>query len=351
MFSGILDESIRECGAGASHSKNVESMLTVRVGPGQLARSRFALSRLAELSCALEVLTHPVRAPFALGWVEATRPRLDIGAVSLVHALVEHESPYVPDFLVPLPAEYEPALDTELAAVATTPAAIVRRQLERTFPTGPLPEAVAGVLDRGGERAVAETAAEQLRHCWRVTLADSWPALSRVLDEDVRHRAARAARVGFAEILTDLHPTLHWDGTTLTKDAAYDLTLDTAPGVVLTPSVFLPWPAVWNGAPEDVLLGYPARGRGAVWTSPSPVLGTPALSTRRASLLADLDTPRSTSELATRHHLSPATVSYHLNRLCSDGLVTRRQDGHKVLYAATAGARSLLTAMSEAVRR
>lgn len=325
-------------------------MLTVRVGPRQLGRSRFALSRLAELSCALEVLTHPGRAPFARGWVDATRPRLDIGAVSLVHTLVEHESPYVPDFLVPLPAEYEPALDTELDAVAATPAATVRHQLARTFPSGPLPEAVVRVLERGGERAVAETAALQLRHCWRVTLDGSWPVLRRVLDEDVRHRAARAARVGFAEILTDLHPTLRWDGATLTKEAAYDLALDAAPGLVLTPSVFLPWPAVWKGAPDDVLLGYPARGRGAVWTSPSPVLGAPALSTRRVTLLADLDTPRSTSELAARHQLSPATVSYHLNRLCSDGLVTRRQDGHSVLYAATDGARSLLTAMSEAAR-
>lgn len=323
-------------------------MLTVRVDAGQLVRSRFALSRLAELSCALEVLTHPDRAPFARGWVDATRPRLDLDAVALVHALVEHKSAYVPDFLVPLPADYEPALDTELAAVATTPAGTVRQQLAKTFPDGPLPAAVAEVLDRGGERAVAELAAEQLRRSWQVTLADSWPALRRVLDEDVRHRAAHAARAGFAEILTGLHPTLRWDGTRLTKQAAYDLELDPVPGLVLTPSVFLPWPAVWNGTPGDVLLGYPARGRGAVWSAPSPVLGAPALGPRRVALLADLGTPRSTSELATRHHLSPATVSYHLNRLGADGLVTRRKDGHSVLYTATDGAKALLSAIGQA---
>ena len=325
-------------------------MLTVRVGPEELVRSRFALSRLAELSCALEVLTHPARAPFATGWVETTRPRVDLDAVSLVYALVEPESAYVPDFLVPLPSEYEPTLDTELAAVATTPAETVRHHLEQAFARGPLPAVVAAALDRGGERAVAEIAAEQLHHCWQVTLADSWPALRRVLDEDVRHRAARAARVGLAEILDDLHPTLHWDGTVLTRESASDLAADAVPGLVLTPSVFLPWPAVWNGSPGDVLLAYPARGRGAVWSSPSPVLGAPALGVRRVALLADLDTPRSTSELATRHRLSPATVSYHLNRLGADGLVTRRQDGHSVLYAATDGARSLLTAMKQATR-
>jgi DNA-binding transcriptional ArsR family regulator len=319
-------------------------MLTVRVDAERLAHTRFALSRLAELSCALEVLTHPARAPFARRWVETTR--LDVDAVALVHALVEHESPYVPDFLVPLPSTYEPALDAELAAVAASSPEVVREQLARAFPSG-LPPAVAVVLDGGGERAVATTAAEQLRVCWEATLADSWPALRRVLDEDVRHRAACAARSGLASILDDLHPALRWDGVALTKEAAYELSLTPAPGLVLTPSVFLPWTAVWNGSPGDVLLGYPARGRGAVWSV--PVLGgTPTLGARRVALLADLTTPRSTSELATRHHLSPATVSYHLNRLCTDGLVTRRQDGHSVLYAATEGARTLVEAVHSA---
>lgn len=321
-------------------------MLSVRVDGWRLARSRFALSRLAELSCALEVLTHPGRAPFARRWVAATR--LDVDAVALVHALVEHEHPYVPDFLVPLPDSYEPTLDEELAVVAATPADTVESQLSRAFPDG-LPAPVTAVLDRGGAAEVARVAADQLRRCWHATLADSWPALRRVLDEDVRHRAAQAARVGFGDILRDLHPALRWDGTTLTKDTPYDLALTPEPGLVLTPSVFLPWTAVWNGAPADVLLGYPARGRGAVWTAPSPVLGgAPALGNRRVALLADLDTPRSTSELASRHQLSPATVSYHLGRLCSDGLVTRRQDGHSVLYTATDGAKSLLTAIHSA---
>src|SRR5262245_58211540 len=129
----------RGCGAGASHSKNVECrgarvMLTVRVDAARLARSRFALSRLAELSCALEVLTHPGGGPLARRWVAATH--LDVDAVALVHALVEHEHPYVPDFLVPLPDSYEPSLDEELALVAATPPAVVREQLSRAFPGG-----------------------------------------------------------------------------------------------------------------------------------------------------------------------------------------------------------------------
>jgi DNA-binding transcriptional ArsR family regulator len=127
-------------------------------------------------------------------------------------------------------------------------------------------------------------------------------------------------------------------------DAAFELTSAEPPGVVLTPSVFLPRPAVWAGAPGEVLLGYPARGRGQVWAAPS-VLGTPVLGERRAALLTDLAVPRSTSELAARHRLSPATVSYHLNRLRAAGLVTSRQAGHSVLYAPTERATALLAAM------
>ncbi len=304
-------------------------MLTVTV---DLARSRFSLSRLAELSCALEVLTHPERAPFARRWVTATR--FDPADAPLVHALVEHDSRYVPDFLVPKPAGYEPTLDEELAAVAATPDDVVRHQLELTFGGGPLPPVVRGTA------ALAERAAAELRYCWDVVLAPTWPDIRRVLDEDVRHRTSHAGRTGFGGLLDGLHPALAWDGELLTMTAAYELAA--GPGLVLVPSVFLPKPAVWAGQEDPVLLGYPARGRGRVWSTPAPILGPPVLGERRTALLADLDLPRSTSELAERHHLSPATVSYHLTRLRAAGLVTSRQDGHRVLYRATERAAALL---------
>lgn len=354
--------------SGARDSKNVESrvVLTLRVDPARLVRSRFALSRLAELSCALEVLTHPERAPFARGWVAATRPRVDLAAIALMHALVEHESWYVPDFLVPQPGGYEPTLDAELAAVAATPPDVVCEQLALAFrigpppaaaleragavagqdPRAPLPDVLAAALAGGGQ-AVARRAAAELRVSWQAVLAGSWPALRRVLDEDVRHRAARAGRDGLGEILDGLHPSLDWDGTHLTMDARFELTADAGRGVVLAPSVFLPRPALWAGTPGQLVLGYPARGRGQVWSAPAPLAGTPVLGARRTALLTDLDVPRSTSELAARHRLSPATVSYHLNRLRAAGLVTSRQTGHSVVYAPTERAAALLAAMAE----
>ncbi|MCX4582918.1 winged helix-turn-helix domain-containing protein [Streptomyces sp. NBC_01481] len=55
----------------------------------------------------------------------------------------------------------------------------------------------------------------------------------------------------------------------------------------------------------------------------------------RADLLTALARPASTSELAARHFLSPATVSYHLGVLRRSGLVSPIRDGRYVLYRRT----------------
>jgi DNA-binding CsgD family transcriptional regulator len=152
--------------------------------------------------------------------------------------------------------------------------------------------------------------------------------------------------VGFADLLLDLHPRLGWDGAQVTVDSTTDLDVAADPGLVITPSAFLPRPALWLGSADQVMVGYPARGRGQVWSTPRAVSGeTPVLGLRKTALLADLATPRSTAELATRHQLSPPAVSYHLTRLHQLGLLTRRQAGHAALYQRTARAAALLTAL------
>lgn len=348
-------------------------MITIDIGPGQFARTRFAVSRLAELSSGLEALVHPERAPYARRWVAQTRRRLDPAAVGLLLSLVDHASWYVPDFLVPVPEEYEPCLETEIAAVAETPAETVCRQLVMAFrigeppaevlervgadtgddPRAPLPAALADVLQRDGGAGVAKRAGQELEHCWSMALSEIWPAQRRILDEDVRERSAAASKVGVGDLLSDLHPMLAWDGAEMSIRSTVTLALDAAPGLVLTPSVFLHRPALWVGASGRPMVGYPARGRGQVWAEPDTMSrhdtrgARPAdlLGMRRAALLADLSTPRSTAELAERHQLSAATVSYHLGRLHKAGLVSRRQAGHAVLYTRTTQGATVLTAL------
>lgn len=345
-------------------ASNVGAVLTLHVDADRLVRSRFALSRLAEVTNALEVLAHPERAPYARNWVTHTRRAVAPDSVDVLFPLVNAATGYIPDFLSPLPGSYEPTLDEELAAVAATTEADVHRQLRLAFrigsppptllersPTGcdprpPLPATVAEVLARRGEAKLLTRVVDQLACFWRHTQADLWPTLHRVLDEDIRHRATVATRTGLADIVRTLDPRLTWDGRQLTLDSPAELSLDAAQGLILSPSAFLPRPAVYLGAPGLVMVGYPARGRGQVWSQPAPVdEKTGVLGARRAALLTDLSMPLTTTELAARHRISPATASYHLGRLRRAGLVVSRREGHEVRYERTRSAVQLLRAL------
>ncbi|PSL01513.1 helix-turn-helix protein [Haloactinopolyspora alba] len=341
-------------------------MITFELGPYGLAHSRFALSRLVELNDALEVLTHPDRAPYARRWVQRTRRLVDRSSLAVLLALVEHESWYVPDFLVPLPDRYEPSFDDELAAVAAAPADRVRAQLELAFrigeppaevlevtgsapgqdPRAPLPDAIAAVLDGGGAEALLACVINEVHRCWTVVLSDAWDAVRRVLDEDVRHHAVRASRTGLSGIVAGLHTSLEHDDDRVTLDHPYDMRLGCASGLILTPSVFLPRPAAWRGSSGHAMVGYPAHGRGRVWSEPVPLTEASGLvGARRTALLADLATARSTAELADRHGLSRATVSYHVRKLHEAGLLSRRRAGRAVLYERTGNAAAVLAGL------
>jgi DNA-binding transcriptional ArsR family regulator len=68
----------------------------------------------------------------------------------------------------------------------------------------------------------------------------------------------------------------------------------------------------------------------------------------RATILAQLDVPRSTTSLATRLELSAGTVSEHLAVLTQARLLTARRDGRRVLYARTQLGARLLASVHEA---
>jgi len=65
----------------------------------------------------------------------------------------------------------------------------------------------------------------------------------------------------------------------------------------------------------------------------------------RATLLATLGLPRTTTQLAEQLDLSPAAVSQHLKILKDTALVTARRRGRMVLYQRTAAATALLAAI------
>ncbi|WP_219420405.1 winged helix-turn-helix domain-containing protein [Pseudonocardia nigra] len=98
------------------------------------------------------------------------------------------------------------------------------------------------------------------------------------------------------------------------------------------------------------VLRYPARGTAALWSPPVAVADGLAgvLGRSRARLLAELESPASTTELARRIALAAGGVSEHLARLRAAGLVTAHRSGPVVLYARTALAGDLVAASGDA---
>ncbi|MET7461573.1 helix-turn-helix domain-containing protein, partial [Nonomuraea sp. NPDC005501] len=90
---------------------------------------------------------------------------------------------------------------------------------------------------------------------------------------------------------------------------------------------------------------YPPRGVATLWerrAADTPSALATVLGRTRARLLAELDQPASTQDLARRLELAEPGVSRHLTALRDAGLCTSHRTGRYVLYARTAVAEALL---------
>jgi DNA-binding transcriptional ArsR family regulator len=108
-------------------------------------------------------------------------------------------------------------------------------------------------------------------------------------------------------------------------------------GVLLMPCVFL-WPGltVCDTDPYQPAITYPPRGVGQVWAgAPETATVAELIGKGRAALLAVLDLPQSTTQLASALGVAPSTVSEHLSILRRSRLVRSRRSGRAVLYERT----------------
>ncbi|WP_259465188.1 helix-turn-helix transcriptional regulator [Streptomyces sp. TLI_171] len=322
---------------------------------GDLAQLRFAVTPMWQVVTGYRLLRGgascpPVHRP----WAEQVGPRL--AAAGLDRGWLAELVPpagFYPKFLNPAPAGPAPTLEQELTALRSSPPELVHRDLDHLeHHRGPLgPRARA--LRQAPEQALARLA-QEIRTYWDVALAPYWARIRAVLDTDVMHRARQVAEHGAGRVLNDLHAAVNWDGDVLhlTRWSKPLARSAAGPGLVLVPSAFTGPRVPTRVAPPDApQLVYPARGAGTLW-APAPAAGTDALAAvlgrSRTRLLAELDTPASTTQLAHRTGLSPAGVSQYLTALRAAGLVSAHRVGRSVLYARTAAAETLLDAAATA---
>jgi DNA-binding transcriptional ArsR family regulator len=248
---------------------------------------------------------------------------------------------YTPDFLTPTPPAERQAnvLSAQLETVRATPEDRIVAEIDQRFGAR-APDSVRNAVESG---TLARRAADGLRMFWRHTIADRWDTIAAALAVDVFDRSATMSAAGVGTVLQSLDPAMDWDGDVLRIDTPWDFhTRLTDADLVLTPFA-LGWPRLWTQLEDmhDATVFYPAAGIGSA-TRPRP-RGLPRLmGATRARLLQDLELPRSTAELSTRHRLAPATVSYHLGVLHDAGLVMRSRHRRLVLYRRSEQAASLL---------
>jgi hypothetical protein len=105
-------------------------------------------------------------------------------------------------------------------------------------------------------------------------------------------------------------------------------------GMLFVPSAFT-WPRPSASLEAGPFVVYPARGIAGLWDparAAPPAALAALLGTRRASVLAALHVPRSTTELARALELTPGSVSQHLSVLRDAGLANAHRVGRVVLY-------------------
>ncbi|MGW1773121.1 DUF5937 family protein [Streptomyces sp. NPDC002104] len=313
-----------------------------------LAQTRFAVSPMWEVVTSFRLLNAESDPPLHRRWAAQVRPRLVSAGLDRgwLAALIPGGG-YLADFLNPTPAGPFPELTAELAAIRASSPENVRADLD-TIAGKHRPATRLRLLHEDPE-AVLEKVTDEIQTYWELALAPYWPRIRQLLEADVFHRARQVAEHGSAHVLNELHSTVSWDAGTLrmVRRACALTRAQTGPGLLLVPSAFA-WPRVLTRsvAPEPLQLAYPARGIGTLW-EPRASKATDAvaavLGRSRTLLLAELDTPASTTQLARHSGLSAAAVSQHLTALRDAGLVTGHRAGRSVLYARTAIADALLT--------
>ncbi|WP_328995433.1 helix-turn-helix domain-containing protein [Kribbella sp. NBC_01245] len=317
-------------------------MLITRLGPDDLATTRFTVSPLWETVTSRWAMQDPARHAVHLPWIRNAR-QIDRSADfqqyrEVLDSLIRVGS-WIPDFLTPPPDDGPPDFHAELTALAETPLDQMRADLAETQSRTPLQGLGRQFLEEP-ERYLPELV-EALNAWWTLAIEPSWPQLRAVLEADIAERSRTLAEHGPARMFGELHPSLRWRDGVLEMENRCELdfaSTATDAGLPMAPSVFLAGPPAFFVRPgEPLFMWYAIEVPATFWRGgPSPQL-VQLMGDARARLLAVLDEPRTADEVASRLGLSMREVTADLLVLQEAGLLVSHNDS----YARTELGRSL----------
>ena len=305
-----------------------------RIAADVLARSRFVVSPRQETVATVICLDRGGAVPGLRSWVAAERPAFKerLASDAFAARLVEtaFRATWIADFLITPPTRADRTFQDELRRVRETPAEVALADLALS-PSAVPPELAVPDL--------AARAADLLDWVWTRSVRPVWPQRRRLFEADIVARTQQLSAHGWADALAGMRPGLRWLGDGRLRINAYanpPRSLDDAE------LLFVPTTASGRGwvcwdEPERYAVIYPCSGTLADSSAGAPPEAlSRLLGATRATVLTELGTPKSTSQLvaATGHGLG--SVGGHLKVLLDARLVRRTRSGRSVLYYRTA---------------
>jgi DNA-binding transcriptional ArsR family regulator len=344
QYCRVVDAQVyRPCERSTSFSSQAEKrgvvadMLRVHLDPAHLAKVHFSTdpAPLDEIMVSLRLLRSGPEHGAWGQWRRRTRERLPKAALPLLD-LVRHNG-----CAPALPGTLAPDLDAALDLVASAPATALGSELAATYPNQRMPLWVRD-LARADRDAIGLLTGG-LRAYYRNCLEPDLHQVRATLRADVARRA-RLLRHDPDRLLGTLSPGMRWRPPYLELDRGADSTLfPDERGLLLMPSAYCTQPLVGALPDGTVAIAYPVPPES---DSLAALLGT----TRAGVLLALVDDSHTTTELAVRLGISPATTSEHTAVLRRAGLITTMREGQSVRHSLTALGGQLLEANAPAER-
>ncbi|WP_310739114.1 winged helix-turn-helix domain-containing protein [Microbispora sp. H10830] len=318
-------------------------MYRIEVSPQDVAASRFAISPLNETMHAMWMLSGRLEAGAHASWAATARPRFarlqagSPGARAMVALF--RQGAYIADFIAPPPTGINVAFAEEIAAMRATPLERARTEIAMSLDGRPPPP--ADVMEILADDRVVAFLADGLERTWTELVAPQWPRFHAILERDVIQRAGRLATYGWAAALDDLGPRVRWRPASALIEVAASGGRDErhrlgGRGLLFLPSLFVRKVIAYLDEAWPYALVYPARGVAAAQPRAGGAAALAGLvGGSRARILAELETPATTTQLAARLGLALGTAGGHLTALRAAGLVAGTRVGRQVLYRRT----------------
>ncbi|WP_341716681.1 helix-turn-helix domain-containing protein [Micromonospora sp. FIMYZ51] len=311
-------------------------MITLRLGPADLARIRFG-SRPHPVGTAI-LASQTLRDPALAARMPDLAARAQAASAST--AALRHLLPargLLPDFLTPYSGIDSVAAGIE--SIRATPRRRITAELTETYAN--LPPSLWRRRLVAADPEVLDLLMAAVHRYFDEVLAPVWSQLTLTHRSHVEHRARTYARCGVDGLLSELHPAIRWRPPILEIDSWWSAELSgNGEGLLLIPGPFAGLrPRVLVPAGGPVLLVYPVQiltKRASTSIDPLAQL----LGGTRAAVLRQLAEPgrHTTTELSRRVGVSISSASEHAAALRAAGLIdSERSGGAKVHWLTPLG--------------